>query len=87
MYWDICLLRDEADEPILAIAPAWKINTGDMVIVEAKNGDRSRATVEAVLTTEKDRDDYRFAASCFGDDPEKNRIIQKYYTEDLYWSE
>lgn len=87
MYWDVCLLRDEADEPILAIAPAWKINTGDMVVVEAKNGDRARATVEAVLTTEKDRDDYRFAASCFGDDPEKNRIIQKYYTEDLNWPE
>lgn len=84
-YVDICLLRDEADEPMLAIAPSWKIEQGDLVIAEAQNGDRARATVEAVHTVEKDGPDYKFIGSCFGEAPDRNRIIQKYYIESIDW--
>ena len=51
-----------------------------------KAGVKGRATVYAVNTMEKDGDDYRFAAACFGDDPEKAKIVGKVYVEELEWN-
>lgn len=87
MYLDICLCRLENDEPVLAIAPAWKIREGDYAVLEGPNGDRDKASVEAVYTTNRESDEFKFIGSVFGEDPARNRVVQKYYIKDLDWSE
>lgn len=84
-YVDICLLRDDNDEPFLAIAPAWKLDDGDIVGAEDKDGNNRRGKVHSHYTTQIGTDVYQFIASVFGENPEKYRVVEYYRTVGLEW--
>lgn len=83
-YIDICLMEDEDNGLCMAIAPAWKIETGDLVNVQV-GGAKVRCTVEDVITVEKDGKDYQFIFKCFGDEPGRLKVVEKLYTEQIDW--
>ena len=82
---DICLLRDENDEPCLAIAPAWKVDPGDLLIVENQEGRRYEARVQTMHTTEMGGEIYEFVASVFGERPESLKAVQRMWPQELIW--
>lgn len=87
MYVDICLMRDENDEPFLCIAPAWKAHERDILIVEDDDGNHHKGTVHKVFTTDNESEEYEFIGSVFGEAPDKFRAIEKFYTVGLDWPE
>lgn len=84
-YIDICLMVDEDGGPRIGIAPAWKVDDGDHVGVQIDDGTLHKCTVTKTHTVKQDDADYRFIAACFGDDPARLRIVEKYYAEPLSW--
>lgn len=86
-YVDLVLMKGDEGERILGVAPSFShFKEGDRAEIEV-NGERHNVAVVASVTVNYLCEDYDFAALCYGEDPEKVKVVSRFYKNELKWEE